>query len=814
MSANLFKEKTEEKVRLKEVCGKCGKVKDTDPVAGGSEFCTCQSGLVTPNSALALRDHSLDKPNEPNSSKVSPINLGDQYEVLEMIGQGGMGTVYRVKDKTLNKEFAVKVLRDELATDEFAIKRFEQEASSASDLTHANMLAVYGHGKTTSGSHFIVMDLLEGESLAQLLKREGNLDAARTINISAQICDALAHAHMKGLVHRDLKPSNIMLTNRGQSSDIVKVLDFGIAKLMPSSNRETQNLTQTGELFGSPSYMSPEQCLGCSQDARSDIYSLGCMMYEMLTGKPPFAGKNPIQTVVMHLNEEPLPPSNLMHSTDIPKGLESTIMRCLEKDAEQRYQSMEQVAADLRLIASGQAPKQKKKKGKKPIDLLAPPLLAIYVGLSMFLCFSLPSDLSVNLLGILWMAILSFYFWRWLASKRGKRQSVQEKWRVAFVWCSLSLSTLALMNWLDDLLYSARILLGVTATPRIIFEQFHYMYGMWIASLLGPFIGMVAIPTAGLGWLYSWASSKPQRSKLYCPIILTSVVLIPTLAAIFARPQIAWIPEHTALTLRSRDCGTPLFIKRLAGALRDLAIFINPDFTEAYYERGAFRREDKQVNAINDFDKVLEKGPKDNVFWPRALMDRVQILYDTRHYDMIVKDLSHALAIRDDKTLCVDAGWCYRTRAKCYEQLKQYELALSDYTKAIHEREDSSYFDRARVNVQLGNYPQALSDYCTAIELNPHEASWYASRAALYTKLGEKSKAMADYLVMTSLPRRTYSEAPELAKIEKAEDDYYYAIAHEALGHKEQAQALFDSANKGGYSAEEAKARLLYISVY
>src|SRR5277367_6327821 len=318
MSTSPLKAKQKNSTKLFEACERCGKPKEGN--FGGTitrwffRSVTCERAVNDPVNSYALAtvsspEQGTAKSPSSNGEDQAPeacIDLGDRYEILETIGQGGMGTVYRLKDKVLDKEFAVKVLRDDFATDPSAIKRFEQEADAASQLTHHNILATYGRGSTASGAQYILMDLLEGESLAQLLKRETRLDAARVIDISTQICDALAHAHMKGLIHRDLKPSNIMLTNCDETSATVKVLDFGIAKLKATSNRETQNLTETGDLFGSPSYMSPEQCLGFAVDARSDIYSLGCMMYEMLSGQPPFSGKNPIQTVIQHLNDEPL----------------------------------------------------------------------------------------------------------------------------------------------------------------------------------------------------------------------------------------------------------------------------------------------------------------------------------------------------------------------------------------------------------------------------------------------------------------------------------------------------------------------------
>ena len=170
---------------------------------------------------------------------------------------------------------------------------------------------------------------------------------------SFKSCEAMAYAHRKSVIHRDIKPDNIILTRRSDSGDFVKLVDFGIAKVLPSEQKQTQNLTQTGEIFGSPLYMSPEQCMGNKVDARSDIYAFGCVMYEALTGSPPFAGDNPIRTILKHINEQPKPISKLPQDYKVPADLESVIMHCLEKDPADRYQNADELLKDLEAIRDG-----------------------------------------------------------------------------------------------------------------------------------------------------------------------------------------------------------------------------------------------------------------------------------------------------------------------------------------------------------------------------------------------------------------------------------------------------------------------------
>jgi serine/threonine protein kinase len=279
------------------------------------------------------------------------IDFAPNYEVIEVLGQGGMGTVYKVFDKALKTVFAIKVLRPEFSQDAFTIKRFQQEAKAVSKLTHPNLATVYDQGVTTGGAPYLVMGYIAGKGLDKILKEEHRLDSTRAIEMFLQIADSVQYAHEHGVVHRDLKPSNIIISNDGQAH----IVDFGIAKILPVNQaRETQNLTGTGEVFGSPSYMSPEQGMGYNLEARSDIYSFGCVMYEILTGRVPFEAPNPIQTIVQHLSEKPpAMQTQIYGKNSVPKALEQVVMKCLEKDPGDRYQSMRELHADLERIQSG-----------------------------------------------------------------------------------------------------------------------------------------------------------------------------------------------------------------------------------------------------------------------------------------------------------------------------------------------------------------------------------------------------------------------------------------------------------------------------
>ena len=385
MSKQLFKEKSPV---LKEVCASCNLEIGRSGTMTGWIFtenrCKCTAVKRTHSLVVA----SPDKPNNeessalknPDSSKAgpAPVDLGPDYEVLSVLGQGGMGTVYKVRDKRLDKLFAAKVLSSELTKDALSVRRFEQEAEAASSLSHANIATIYSHNVSPDQTHFLIMEYVDGISLDKLLpKHSPGLEFATDIFI--QICDALEHAHAHGIVHRDLKPANILIAENEQGVSVVKIVDFGIAKMAATAKRQTLDLTQTGELFGSPSYMSPEQCLGFECDARSDIYSMGCIMYEAISGRAPFVEQNVIQTIVRHLDAPPKPlQSNIF--LRMPDSMNYAIMRALEKDPQARYQTAQALKKDLELIQAG-----KKTKAPRRVRSALPIQFAIIAALDLVL---------------------------------------------------------------------------------------------------------------------------------------------------------------------------------------------------------------------------------------------------------------------------------------------------------------------------------------------------------------------------------------------------------------------------------------------
>ena len=264
--------------------------------------------------------------------------LDNRYEILEKIGSGGMATVFKAKDKVLNRFVAIKVLRDEFTTDSEFIKRFKSEAQAAASLNHANIVSIYDV-KNEDTLYYIVMELIQGKTLKEIINEEGARPCKWSIDIAMQICSALEMAHKHDIIHRDIKPHNIIITEDG----VAKVTDFGIAKAVSNST-----ITAFGTTIGSVHYFSPEHARGGFTDAKSDIYSLGVVLYEMLTGKVPFDADTPVSVALKQVQEEPTEPIKL--NPDIPQGVNDIIMKAMEKEPSLRYQSAKEMNKDLKQV--------------------------------------------------------------------------------------------------------------------------------------------------------------------------------------------------------------------------------------------------------------------------------------------------------------------------------------------------------------------------------------------------------------------------------------------------------------------------------
>ncbi|MGH9553598.1 MAG: serine/threonine-protein kinase, partial [Terriglobales bacterium] len=301
----------------------------------GNSPCSCADTIseleidtISPVAAVELFEKDLHN------------EFDNRFRFETLIGKGGMGVIYKAQDIALNRAVAIKVLRSQRFLDRNVVVRFQREAQAASRLDHPNVIKVLEFGVLSANEPYLVLEYVDGQSLTRVIRDKHFMAVERVVRLAMQIAAALSHAHERGVLHRDLKPDNIVLTGKLPNEQI-KLLDFGIAKVLESG----VSLTQTGDIFGSPLYMSPEQCQGHRMDARSDIYSFGCCLYEMLVGTPPFVGTSMLHTMQMHANEQPF--SITVARPDVPKELEEVVFTAIAKMPQDRYQNVEELRQAL-----------------------------------------------------------------------------------------------------------------------------------------------------------------------------------------------------------------------------------------------------------------------------------------------------------------------------------------------------------------------------------------------------------------------------------------------------------------------------------
>lgn len=273
--------------------------------------------------------------------------FADRYEIIMTLGRGSTGIIYKANHCYINRLVALKVLHPQLVSETESVSRFRREAQAISSLSHPNIISIYDFGITNDGLPYLVMDFTGGETLMTRVSTRDHLEPDEALPIFIQACDALAHAHSKGVIHRDVKPGNMLIVEDPNGKDMLKLVDFGIAKV---EGPQALQITQNGDVLGSPLYMSPEQCMGAQLDTRTDIFSLGCVMYTTLMGREPFVGENVLDTMYRRTVEDAKPFQVMRPDIDLPQGLEAVVFKALAREVSDRYQTMDDLRKDLETL--------------------------------------------------------------------------------------------------------------------------------------------------------------------------------------------------------------------------------------------------------------------------------------------------------------------------------------------------------------------------------------------------------------------------------------------------------------------------------
>lgn len=749
----------------------------------------------------------IDDDSSVHAGKVSFAQkvVGDRFEVLDVIGQGGMGAVYKVRDKQTGNVVALKLLKPELCQDRTVLKRFQYEAESLAELNHDNIITVYDHGITNDGAPYLVMQYLDGGTLADVIKEHGKLDPNASIELMLQMCNALSYAHKQKFVHRDMKPSNVLLvnpTNDGSSQSQVQLVDFGIAKILETPAANTTNLTQTGDVFGTPAYMSPEQCQGGELDHRTDIYSLGCILYEMLTGKQPFFGANAIQVALKHINGKPDSFTGKLPDDHILRSLEEIILKCMKKIPNDRYQSIDELVNDLNLVKAGKVVGYAESDDE---ETLSGPKEIAPVKLVQNVAGTLKGGFAVIMYMLMIIAMMGYYddpssgsnsaqstlivcgsigflmhFKRgWLALARIKKRRSFLDWVETYVNIAL-LAT-----------YSFALVLGATSNygsfgDLIGWGTIFCLVSTWLLLGVGTITFMAreakAFFSSVSGWLRKQVNAQHAPSHhLRVPIkfstgairiVLSAALLLGGVAAFFPGGTSAVMSHVLSPILTRVDANSsPVFLQS--------AIVLDRFNTDAYGDLAHFyiNRSDDRT-AMDVLNTALVAAPLN----PELLLARGNLLYDLKQYRSALVDLNR-----------IDTDSSTLLKSKIYLALGDFQKARNEATRAIKMDEfpfitDQAYSQRGLVNYLAGKYADAIQDYSSALEnATLDRALIYIRRGLAYQTIGDVAHARENFEAALRSPYRDVGDEKIL-----------YAFAARQIGDDDQMNTFLKLAETEG----------------
>jgi serine/threonine protein kinase/Tfp pilus assembly protein PilF len=663
---------------------KCPKCHSNNPDT--KRFCGECGTQLLPAEEVSVPTETLETPKQELTRGAT---FAGRYEIIEELGKGGMGKVYRVEDKKIKEEVALKLIKPEIAADKRNIERFSNELKFARKIAHRNVCKMYDLSEK-KGTHYITMEYVPGEDLKSMIRMSKQLSVATAIDITKQVCEGLSEAHRIGVVHRDLKPSNIMIDKDGNA----RIMDFGIARSL-----EAKGITGAGMMIGTPEYMSPEQVEGKGADQRSDVYSLGVILYEMVTGRVPFEGDTPLSIAVKHKSEMPKDPKE--HNAQIPDELSRVILRCLEKDKDKRYQSTGEVRSELVNIKKGIPTTERIIPKRKPLTSRE---ITVTFGLR---------KLFVPGLIIVAVVILGVIIWQLLPEKEAV-PIISDKPSLAIMYFKNNTGDENYDHWRSAL---SDLLISDLAQSKYL----HVMGGDKLYNILRQ-----------LDLLEADSYSSEDLEKIASRGGVNHILL--------GNLTKAGDNFRINTTLQETETGELIGSESVDG-IGEASLISMVDELTTRIKRN-FKLSNTQIESDIDrkIGEVTTSSPEAYKYFHEGMK------YDDKgDYPKVIEYMEKAIAVDPEFAAAYHAmSWAYGNQGYWAEEMKYLEKAL-ELSDRLSDREKYKIQGAYYLNKSEKTYDKAIEAYEKLLELYPDDLTGNNDLGVLYSQIGEWDKAIEKY---------------------------------------------------------------------